>query len=107
MVHYTTSKFAVRGMAKAFATELARHSIRVNSVHPTGVATPMGSGDIQAALGAALADDQRLGAMFMNMLPVETTQPEDVSDMVLFLASDESKYVTAHELAPDAGVTEM
>jgi len=107
MVHYTTSKFAVRGMAKAFATELARHNVRVNSVHPTGVTTPMGSGDMQAVLGEAMAADQRLGAMFMNMLPVETTAPDDVSDAVLFLASDESKMITAHELAPDAGNTEM
>jgi NAD(P)-dependent dehydrogenase (short-subunit alcohol dehydrogenase family) len=58
-------------------------------------------------LGEAMQTDQRLGAMFMNMLPVETTQPEDVADTVLFLASDESKYITAHEIAPDAGVTEM
>ena len=107
MVHYTTSKFAVRGMAKAFATELARHNIRVNSVHPTGVATPMGTGDMQSVIGTAMAEDQRLGVMFMNMLPVETTQPEDVSDVVLFLASDESKFITAHEIAPDAGNTEM
>jgi len=107
MVHYTTSKFAVRGMAKAFATELARHGIRVNSVHPTGVNTPMGTGDMQAVLGKAMAADQRLGAMFMNMLPVEGTEPDDVSDTVVFLASDESKMVTAHELAPDAGNTEM
>ncbi len=107
MVHYTTSKFAVRGMAKAFAAELARHGIRVNSVHPTGVATAMGTGDMQAVLGAAMAEDQRLGAMFMNMLPIEGTRPEDVSDTVVFLASDESRFVTAHELAPDAGVTEM
>ncbi|WP_448623808.1 mycofactocin-coupled SDR family oxidoreductase [Geodermatophilus sp. URMC 64] len=107
MVHYTTSKFAVRGMAKAFAAELARHDIRVNSVHPTGVATAMGTGDMQTVLGKAMAEDQRLGAMFMNMLPIEGTQPEDVSDTVVFLASDESRFVTAHELAPDAGVTEM
>jgi SDR family mycofactocin-dependent oxidoreductase len=107
MVHYTTSKFAVRGMAKAFAAELARHNIRVNSVHPTGVNTPMGTGDMQAALGGPMATDQRLGAMFMNMLPVEGTEPSDVSDTVVFLASDESRFVTAHELAPDAGVTEM
>lgn len=107
MVPYTASKFAVRGMAKAFAAELAKHHIRVNSLHPTGVATPMGSGDMQAVLGAAMAGDQRLGMMFANMLPVETTQPEDVADSVLFLASDESRYVTAHELAPDAGVTEF
>jgi SDR family mycofactocin-dependent oxidoreductase len=107
MVHYTTSKFAVRGMAKAFAAELARHGVRVNSVHPTGVATPMGTGDMQAVLGKAMAADQRLGTMFMNMLPIDTTQPEDIADAVLFLASDESRYVTAHELAVDAGVTQM
>jgi NAD(P)-dependent dehydrogenase (short-subunit alcohol dehydrogenase family) len=107
MVHYTTSKFAVRGMAKAFAAELAKHHVRVNSVHPTGVNTPMGTGDMQAALGGPMAADQRLGAMFMNMLPVEGTEPADVSDTVVFLASDESRFVTAHELAPDAGVTEM
>jgi NAD(P)-dependent dehydrogenase (short-subunit alcohol dehydrogenase family) len=45
--------------------------------------------------------------MFANMMPVEITQPEDVADAVLFLASDESRFVTAHELAPDAGVTEF
>lgn len=107
MVPYTASKFAVRGMAKAFAAELAKHHIRVNSLHPTGVNTPMGSGDMQATIGAAMAGDQRLGAMFMNLLPVQTTEPEDVAGSVLFLASDDSRYVTAHELAPDAGVTEF
>jgi SDR family mycofactocin-dependent oxidoreductase len=107
MVPYTTSKFAVRGMAKAFAAELGKHGIRVNSVHPTGVNTPMGSGNMQAEIGAAIAGYDRLGAMFMNMLPVDITQPEDVAETVLFLASDESKYITAHELAPDAGVTEF
>jgi NAD(P)-dependent dehydrogenase (short-subunit alcohol dehydrogenase family) len=107
MVPYTTSKFAVRGMAKAFAAELGKHQIRVNSVHPTGVNTPMGSGNMQAELGAAIAGYDRLGAMFMNMLPVDITEPSDVADTVLFLASDESRYITAHELAPDAGVTEF
>ena len=107
MVPYTTSKFAVRGMAKAFAAELGKYGIRVNSVHPTGVNTPMGTGDMRAELDAAIAGYDRLGAMFVNMLPVEGTEPEDVADTVLFLASDESKYITAHELAPDAGVTEF
>ena len=107
MIPYTTSKFAVRGMAKAFAAELGKHGIRVNSVHPTGVNTPMGSGNMQAEIGAAIAGYDRLGAMFINMLPVDITQPEDVAETVLFLASDESKYITAHELAPDAGVTEF
>ena len=45
--------------------------------------------------------------MFINMLPVQSTEPEDVADTVLFLASDESKFITAHEIAPDAGVTEF
>jgi SDR family mycofactocin-dependent oxidoreductase len=107
MVPYTSSKFAVRGMAKAFAAELAKHRIRVNSVHPTGVSTPMGSGDMQAVLGKAIAGDPRLGGMFTNLIPVDGTAPEDVADTVLFLASDESKFVTAHEIAPDAGVTEF
>lgn len=107
MVPYTTSKFAVRGMAKAFAVELAKHHIRVNSLHPTGVATPMGSGDMQATLGKAIATDPRLAPMFSNLLPVDITQPEDVAETVLFLASDASRYITAHEVAPDAGVTEF
>jgi len=107
MVPYTTSKFAVRGMAKAFAAELGQHNIRVNSVHPTGVNTPMGTGNMQAEIGAAIAGYDRLGAMFMNMLPVDSTEPGDVADTVLFLASDESKFITAHEIAPDAGVTEF
>jgi NAD(P)-dependent dehydrogenase (short-subunit alcohol dehydrogenase family) len=107
MVPYTTSKFAVRGMAKAFAAELARHRIRVNSVHPTGVNTPMGSGDMQSVLGKAMEGDPRLGGMFTNLIPVDTTEPEDIAATVLFLASDESTYITAHEIAPDAGVTEF
>jgi SDR family mycofactocin-dependent oxidoreductase len=107
MVPYTASKWAVRGMAKAFAAELGVHRIRVNSLHPTGVNTPMGTGDMQAVLGRAMAGNPRLAPMFTNILPVEVTQPEDVADSVLFLASDESKYVTAHELAVDAGVTEF
>ena len=106
MVHYTTSKFAVRGMAKAFAAELAKDHIRVNSVHPTGVNTPMGTGNIQEVLGRAMADNPRPAAMFTNMLPVESTEPEDVADAIVFLASTESKFVTAHELAVDAGVTQ-
>ena len=66
----------------------------------------MGSETMQAALGEAMAENPRPGAMFTNMLPVQITQPEDVAETVLFLASDESRYITAHEIAPDAGVTE-
>src|SRR6201995_5837546 len=107
MIPYTTSKFAVRGMAKAFAAELGQHGIRVNSVHPTGVNTPMGSGHMQEEIGTAIAGYDRLGGMFINMLPVGGPEPGDGADTVLFLASDESKFITAHEIAPDAGVTEF
>ncbi|WAL68141.1 mycofactocin-coupled SDR family oxidoreductase [Amycolatopsis cynarae] len=107
LLPYTTSKWAVRGMAKAFATELARHHIRVNSVHPTGVNTPMAGETLGAAFAKGFEGDPRLAGMLTNLLPVTITEPEDVADTVLFLASDESKYVTAHELAPDAGVTEF
>lgn len=107
MVPYTASKWAVRGMAKAFAAELAQHAIRVNSVHPTGVATGMAGAAMQSALGEAMAENPRPRGMFTNLLPVDVTMPEDVAQTVLFLASDESRYITAHELAPDAGVTEF
>ena len=107
MVHYTASKWAVRGMAKAFAAELAQHDIRVNSVHPTGMATGMGSEELQQALGRAIAENPRPGGMFLNMMPVDITRPEDVAGTVLFLASDDARWITAHEIAPDAGVTEF
>ena len=107
VVAYCASKGAVTQLTRSAAVQLAPYGIRVNSVHPTGVDTPMGSGQMQAELGAAMAADQRLGAMFMNMMPVDITEPADVAGTVLFLASDESKFITAHEIAPDAGVTEF
>ena len=57
MIHYTASKHAVTGMARAFAAELGKHSIRVNSVHPGPVVTPMGSGDMVEAIGKAADAD--------------------------------------------------
>jgi SDR family mycofactocin-dependent oxidoreductase len=107
MVPYTASKWAVRGMAKALAAELARHRIRVNSLHPTGVRTPMAGGHMQEGIGAGLAVDPRLGGMYTNLLPVDAIEAEDVAETVLFLASDESRFVTAHELAVDAGNSEF
>ncbi|WP_246096204.1 mycofactocin-coupled SDR family oxidoreductase [Streptomyces botrytidirepellens] len=107
MIPYTTSKFAVRGMAKAFAAELARFGIRVNSVHPTGVDTAMGSRAMLAQVAKASMADPRLRGMLVNMQPVDGITPEDVTNAVLFLVSDASRHVTAHAMAVDAGVSEF
>jgi SDR family mycofactocin-dependent oxidoreductase len=100
---YVAAKHGVVGIAKTMANELARHSIRVNTVHPTGVDTPMGTG--LGGLDALLGKNQDLGPIFMNTLPVETVDPRDISNAVLFLASDEGRYVTGLELTVDAGNT--
>ena len=100
---YVAAKHGVVGIARSLANELAAHHIRVNTVHPTGVNTPMveGLGGLEAILGR----DPQLGPIFMNTLPVEITEPVDISNAVLWLASDESRYVTGLELTVDAGNT--
>ncbi|QBJ98212.1 NAD(P)-dependent oxidoreductase [Rhodococcus sp. ABRD24] len=107
MIPYTTSKFAVRGMAKGFAAELARFGIRVNSVHPTGVDTEMGGRAMLAQLSEASLADPRLRSMLVNMQPVPGISVDDVAETVLFLASDASRHITAHAMAIDAGVSEF
>jgi SDR family mycofactocin-dependent oxidoreductase len=100
---YVAAKHGVVGIAKTMANELARHKIRVNTVHPTGVDTPMGTG--LGGLDALIGKDPNLGPIFMNTLPVEIVQPRDISNAVLFLASDEAQYVTGLEFTVDAGNT--
>lgn len=100
---YVASKHAVVGLMKAYATELAQHSIRVNTLHPTGVATGMGSGDAMGSIEELFASNPRVAAMMMNMLDVDITTSEDQAEAVLWLASDESKFTTAMEMKVDAG----
>jgi SDR family mycofactocin-dependent oxidoreductase len=100
---YVAAKHAVVGIARTMANELAAHRIRVNTVHPTGVDTPMGSG--LGGLETLIARDPNLGPVFMNTLPVETVDARDISNAVLFLASDEARYVTGLEFTVDAGNT--
>ena len=100
---YVAAKHGVVGIAKTMANELAVHKIRVNTVHPTGVKTPMGGG--LGGLEALIAHDPNLGPIFMNTLPVEIVEPRDISNAVLFLASDEAQYVTGLEFTVDAGNT--
>jgi SDR family mycofactocin-dependent oxidoreductase len=100
---YVAAKHGVVGIARTMANELARHSIRVNTVHPTGVDTPMGNG--LGGLEPLINRDPNLGPIYMNTLPVETVDPRDISNAVLFLASDEARYVTGLEFTVDAGNT--
>ena len=95
-IGYTDSKFAVRGMTKAAALECAPHGIRVNSIHPGVIATPMiMQGDTKDAVEA-----------FAKTIPMRrVAQPEEVSGMVLFLASDDSSYSTCSEFIVDVGLT--
>lgn len=95
-VGYTDTKFAVRGMTKAAAINLAPMGIRVNSVHPGVIATPM---VVQEDTKAAVEE-------FSKHIPLKrVAQPEEVSNMVLFLASDESSYSTGSEFVIDGGLT--
>jgi SDR family mycofactocin-dependent oxidoreductase len=107
MVHYTTSKHAVTGMARAFAAELGRHSIRVNSVHPGPVATDMGSGDMVAEIGRTMESYPQLGSMLLGFLTMGIAEAQDIADAVLWLASDESKFVTAAAIPVDGGTTQF
>jgi NAD(P)-dependent dehydrogenase (short-subunit alcohol dehydrogenase family) len=106
MVHYTTSKHALTGMARAFAAELGRHSIRVNSVHPGAVLTDMGSGTMAAEIGRTIETHPQLGNMLMGFLPMGICEADDVADAVLWLAGDESKFVTAAAIPVDGGTTQ-
>jgi SDR family mycofactocin-dependent oxidoreductase len=106
MIHYTTSKHAVTGMARAFAAELGKHSIRVNSVHPGAVNSDMGSGDMIGAIGRTMETNPQLAHMVTPFLPTWMAEPEDIADAVLWLASDESKLVTATAMSIDQGATQ-
>ncbi|MBP2473050.1 3alpha(or 20beta)-hydroxysteroid dehydrogenase [Crossiella equi] len=95
---YTASKWAIRGMTKVASLELARHGVRVNSVHPGAMDTPM----VGEALGGIEADKAAIG----KLVPMKRIgQPEEVANVVLFLASDESSYCTGGEFAVDGGAT--
>ncbi len=101
-IPYTASKLGVVGMSKALANELAAHNIRVNTVHPTGVATGMNPASLFTLLTEARAD---LAPLFGNALPVPMVDALDISNAVLYLISDEGRYVTGLEFKVDAGVT--
>ena len=106
--HYTASKHGVVGLMKSLAQELGPHGIRVNTIHPTGVNTPMIQN--KRTWGLFSPDDpnpsQEKAAEAMkvsNLLPIPWIEPREVSDLVAWLASDEARHVTASQYSIDAG----
>jgi SDR family mycofactocin-dependent oxidoreductase len=107
---YTASKHAVVGLMRTLATELGPHRVRVNTVHPTVVATPMVLNEALYKLVMPDTDaptQEQAGAVFQSIhaLPVPWVESIDISNAVLFLASDEARYITGTELKIDAGYT--
>jgi SDR family mycofactocin-dependent oxidoreductase len=104
LLPYAVSKHGVVGLMRVLANELGPLSIRVNSVHPGGVDTPMGEG-AHTAIGPLLENHPEYADVFAVALPDARMQAEDVTASVLFLASDESRFITGHTLIVDAGNT--
>ncbi|OBJ96090.1 3-ketoacyl-ACP reductase [Mycolicibacterium fortuitum] len=99
---YTASKHGVVGLSRALANELAAVNVRVNTVHPTGVATGLRPESLHALIHETRQD---LGPIFQNALPIQMTDALDISNAVLFLISDEARHVTGLEFKVDAGAT--
>ncbi len=99
--HYAASKWGLAGLTKSWAIELAPYNIRVNSIHPTGVNTPMNDGlaELEGLTPREVAE-RSAG----NLLPVPWIEPEDVANAVLYLASDRARYVTGSAFVIDAGL---
>jgi SDR family mycofactocin-dependent oxidoreductase len=102
---YTASKWGLAGICRQLAATLAEHSIRVNIVHPTGVASGMTMNAAMAELaGQATAAGGASGlAAMQNAMPVQILQPSDISDAIAFLVSDQAKWITGVSLPVDAG----
>jgi SDR family mycofactocin-dependent oxidoreductase len=103
MVQYTTSKHAITGMTRAFAAELGQHNIRVNSVHPGSVKTPMGTGSMRSRIEETNESNPRLRTMGTSFLNEFSASVEQVADAVAFLASDQASFITAEHLSVDGG----
>ena len=106
--HYIAAKHGVIGLMRAFAVELGQHRIRVNSVHPSQVNTPMTMNDVtfrlfRPDLENPGPEDFAPFSQMTHTLPVPWVEAIDISNAVLFLASDESRYVTGVSLPVDAG----
>lgn len=97
---YAASKHAVVGLMRTFTNWLAQYSIRVNTVHPTGVNTPMVVNDVMQKF---LTENPDATAMLGNLLPVPMLEAIDISNAIAWLVSDDARYVTGVTLPVDAG----
>jgi (+)-trans-carveol dehydrogenase len=108
--HYTSAKSGLVGLVRALAIELAPHGIRVNGITPTAVNTPMITADptlprrARPDLENPTLDDVKGGFVAMNAIPVPWTEPEDISEGLLWLVSDDARFVTGTILPVDAGL---
>ncbi len=99
--HYAASKWGLTGLTKSWAIELAPHNIRVVSIHPTGVDTPLNDG-LAAMEGKTTQEVAEASAG--NLLPVPWIEVSDVAEAVVFLVSDRARYMTGSQLVLDAGL---
>lgn len=101
---YTAAKRGLVGLMQSLANQYASEWIRVNTIHPTGVATGMTMNATMEKLFAAAAAGEATGLSTMqNLLPIEILQPEDIANAVAWLVSDEARFVTGIALPLDAG----
>ena len=109
MSHYVSAKHGVIGLMRSLAVELGQHHIRVNAVLPTNVNTPMFMNEGTFKMfrpdleNPTAADVEPVAAQFMHVLPHGWIEPEDVSNAILFLSCDESRYITGVPLPVDLG----
>ena len=106
---YVAAKHGVTGLMKVLAVEMAAFNVRVNSVHPCGVNTPLVMNqpglDLFSGKVGATFEDAEPGMKSLNLLDVALIEPEDVSQAILYLVSDAARYVTGTALTVDAGTT--
>ncbi|WP_261166674.1 mycofactocin-coupled SDR family oxidoreductase [Microbacterium sp. Marseille-Q6965] len=106
--HYVAAKHGVVGLMRTLALELAPEMIRVNSIHPTTVDTDMVQNEaiyklFRPDMDSPSKDDFAAAATQMNALPIPWVEAVDISNALLFLASDEARYITGVALPVDAG----
>ncbi len=102
-IGYAAAKHGVVGLMRVYANLLAKHNIRVNSIHPSGVDTLMINNEFTQQWLAHLVTDSDSPPDMGNALPVQVLQPDDIANAVAWLVSDQARYITGVTLPVDAG----